>query len=182
MSDENNWDNVFKLIKKAENLIADKDIHINNNELVYNKIDPIPNRFVYNVSLDNKLINLEFKNEVNYFEYKDIFWDEVETLRHYLPTGLAEDNMPTSEFMLERYKFDLNVLDQDTNIEDKLNKNKYMYNSILDDILLNVAKRNKIKKLESYYNLYYNENLINSNLDSFFLNYMKKKRRILLWF
>jgi hypothetical protein len=161
--------------------MSNNDIYINNNELLYDKIESIPNRALYDVSLETKLVDLQMETEEEYNTYKEILWDELETFRHFLPTGLTYDTVPTPSFIMERYKIDLKVLDQDldessNNIK---NKNKYISNSILDNILFNRIKNYKIQELDEYLNLYYNENLINTNLELFFLDYIKKKRRLL---
>jgi len=184
LSNKNNWSNTLKLTKIADNLMSNNDIYINNNELLYDKIESIPNRALYDVSLETKLVDLQMETEEEYNTYKEILWDELETFRHFLPTGLTYDTVPTPSFIMERYKIDLKVLDQDldessNNIK---NKNKYISNSILDNILFNRIKNYKIQESDEYLNLYYNENLINTNLELFFLDYIKKKRKLLLWF
>jgi hypothetical protein len=69
------------------------------------------------------------------------------------------------------------MLDINTN-NNNINNDNYIYSELLDDILWHKYKNFNIKNLEKYYNLYYNNNMININLESFFFKLYEKKKYI----
>jgi len=170
---EYNWNNVYKIIKKTDDLIINKNIYINNDKLLYDEIESLPNRFKYNIIINKKETDInKLKTYKDYRKYIKIMWDELNTYKHFLPFGSNFTIDEGLDHILNRNKLDLMMLNINDNVN---NKDKYIYSQLLDDILWHRYKNFNIKNLEKYYNLYYNNNMINISLENFFLNYMKKK-------
>jgi len=145
---EYDWNNVYKIIRKTEDLILDKDININNDKLLYDKINTLPNRYKYNIIINKKEIDIHQLNTYkDYKKYIKLMWDELNTYKYYLSFGSNYSIEEGLDYILNRNQLNLNTLE--SNMKDYLNnENSYIYSQLLDNILWYKYKDLDIKKLE----------------------------------
>jgi hypothetical protein len=95
----------------------------------------MPNTFEYNIIINNKAVDINKLETYNdYKNYIKIMWDELNTYKHFLSFGSNFTIDEGLDYILNRNKLNLMMLDINTN-NNNINNDNYIYSELLDDIL-----------------------------------------------
>lgn len=167
-----NLNRVNKIIKN----IQDASFELNTNLELYSLYEDIGNCFLYKnkfnyLNLNNSFNLKKLKYSTDFYYYMRVLWDEMQQSQFYLPLGIDYPIEYSLYKLAKRDKINLNLL-----LSKSLYKMNFNYEYFIDKILWNKYKNVSNKKWDQYFTLYYkwNNNLIQINLEIFFLDYLKK--------